>query len=192
MDGDAQISVRVQPAAHQDRLTQRQPFPHRQQLWERIMGLASINILNLECKASENHQPFKNCKMNIPSPTFSRTDRNFPNRKSPNTFLKKDIFCLWEQPRTSNSPRITKAWNSARPGFPERDKYHTQHNLKRPFLEHNAGPTRWQPVWTTQSMVHPPFRGTPAELGGKKLSDVLCLTREACQILAGLGTWSRN
>lgn len=41
--------------------------PHRQQEWERIRGFASM-------KASENHQPFKNCKMNNPSPTFTRTD----------------------------------------------------------------------------------------------------------------------
>ena len=36
---------------------------------------------------AENHQP--------PSPTFSRTDWNFPNRKSPHTFLKKGNLILF-------------------------------------------------------------------------------------------------
>lgn len=58
-------------------------------------------------RSLRNHLPFKNCKTNSPYPTLSRTDQNFPNRKSPHTFLKKDIFCLRKQLGTRNSPRTT-------------------------------------------------------------------------------------
>lgn len=127
------------------------PPPPWQQVWERVPSLASVNILNPKREVLENHQRFKNCKMYTLFPSISRTDRNFPNRKSPNTFLKKDIFAS-----ESNQEQVTlqgaqKPRTQPALDFLEADTTPTT-SLKGPFrpcccacalaatLDHSVGP----------------------------------------------------